>query len=66
MLIVLKPVLGPVNQLKGGQLVPVKLVLKEVFNQGQDGAEMVLREDKPGAGGSRNLPINSWAGAACR
>ncbi|MCX5948717.1 MAG: hypothetical protein NTY67_11215 [Cyanobacteria bacterium] len=51
--------LGPVNQLEGGKHVQARLVLKEIFTQGQDGAEMVLRKDEPGAGGSRNLPIKS-------
>lgn len=53
-------VLGPVNQLEGGKHVPARLVLKEIFTQGQDGAEMVLRKDEPGASGSRNLPIKRW------
>jgi len=50
-----------VNHPGGGQHVQEKLVLDKVFSQGQEGAGLVLGKEEPGAGGSRNLPIKSWA-----
>ena len=53
-------VLGPVNHVDSGQHERVRLVLESLFNQGQDGAGLVLGKDEPGAGGSWNLPIRSY------
>ena len=47
------------NHVEGGQHERVRLVLERVLNQGQDGAGLVLGKEKPGAGGSRNLPTKS-------
>ena len=47
------------NHADVGQHERLRLVLERVFNQGQDGAGLVLGKEEPGAGGSRNRRINS-------
>ena len=47
------------NHVDGGQYERVRLVLERVFNQGLDGAGLVLGKEESGAGGSRNRRINS-------
>ena len=47
------------NHFDGGQHERLKLALVKGFNQGLDGAGLVLGKDEPSSGGSRNLPIKS-------
>jgi hypothetical protein len=49
-----------VNHHDGGQRERVRLALVKGFNQGQDGAGLVLGKEKPGAGGSRNRRLNMY------
>lgn len=47
------------NQVDGGQHERLRVIIERVFNQGQDGAGLVLGKEEQGAGGSRNRRITS-------